>query len=113
MIITTPSNYKVTLKDFLTFGEKRTLERTIVEGTVVDTDSKQAPKIQGTQLYAYQDKAFEILVQKIEIEDKSYDSSNQNLYEMVMSWREEDGKAVFDKILEMISPKETEKKSSS
>ncbi len=101
MIITTPSGYEVHVKDFLSFGEKRQLEKLIASRIKVkaDADNKvDISPVDGSVNYEMQDMAFGFLVQKILKEGAEITTS---LYDEIMSWHEADGKAVFDAINEV------------
>lgn len=108
MIITTPSGYEVHLKDFLSFGEKRQLEKLIASKIKVRTDGSSkkvdVEPVEGTINYDMQDMAFRFLVLKI---IKKTDSDSQeitsNIYDEVMTWQEEDGNAVFAAIDQVTS----------
>src|SRR5262245_38298935 len=104
MIITTPSGYEVHLKDYLSFGEKRQLEKLIASRVMVKTDGSQkvdiAP-VEGSINYDMQDMAFGFLVLKVV---KDGQELTANLYDEIMSWREADGQAVFNAINEVTSP---------
>jgi len=100
MILTTPSGYEVHIKDFLSFGEKRQLEKFIASKVMVKADSKQQVEVSGSLNYEMQDMAFSFLIQKIV---KAEEEITTKLYDEVMSWREEDGQAVFDAINEVTS----------
>lgn len=99
MLIKTPSGYSVTLKDFLSFGEKREISKPIMARTKIKPaqGGKEADIQEMTFdfLDEMQDKAFGFLVQKIEI---AGEEKTEGLYEIVMSWPEKDGQAVFDAI---------------
>ncbi len=96
MIITTPSGYEVHLKDFLTFGEKRQLEKLVASKIRVKADANKQVDIEpveGSINYEMQDMAFNFLIQKIV---KGEEEITAKLYEEVMSWREEDGDPVYE-----------------
>jgi hypothetical protein len=103
MVITTPSGYEVHIKDFLAFGEKRQLEKFIASRIMVKAGSDKqvdiAP-VEGSINYEMQDMAFGFLVQKI-IKDSN--EITTNIYDEVMTWREEDGQVVFEAIDEVTS----------
>lgn len=101
MIITTPSGFEVHIKDYLSFGEKRQLEKLIASRITVKANANQKVDIspvEGSINYEMQDMAFGFLVQKIV---KESEELTTNLYDEIMSWREADGKAVFDAINEV------------
>lgn len=101
MTITTPSGYEVSIKDFLSFGEKRQLEKLIASRIKIKADSNQkidmAP-VDASINYEMQDMAFGFLVQKI---IKGEQEITTNLYDEIMSWPEGDGQAVFNAINEV------------
>jgi hypothetical protein len=103
MILTTPSGYEVHIKDFLSFGEKRQLEKFIASKVMVKADSKRQVEVEpvsGSLNYEMQDMAFGFLIQKI---IKVEEEITTKLYDEVMTWKEEDGQAVFDAINEVTS----------
>lgn len=98
MVIKTPSGYEVTLKDFLSFGEKRELMKPIMAHTKITPSDGNKANIQEMSIDFIddvQDKAFSFLVQKIKINGEEMTT---NLYDVVMNWPEKDGVAVFDAI---------------
>ncbi len=103
MVITTPSGYEVHINDFLSFGEKRQLEKLVASKVMVKADGKQEVDVQpvsGSLNYEMQDMAFSFLVRKI---IKGEEEVSVKLYDEVMGWKEEDGIAVFDAINEVTS----------
>lgn len=131
MVITTPSGYKVTLKDFLPFGFKRQLEKMFYEHfklkgedfkKAATTENKDeigasVEDISGSVLYEMQEKALEFLIDKIEIPQEEGKSDlvltdKNKIMEMIYSWKEEDGNAVMVKVNEMtkLGGEEAEKK---
>jgi len=102
MVVTTPSKYKVFLKDYLSFGQKRELQKLIFSKLKIKP-SADSEGVRRTEIEEFsvdfmqdiQDKAFNMLIEKIEIEGKEY---TDNLFELVMSWNEKDGQSVFTEI---------------
>ena len=110
MIVTTPSGYKVTLKDFLSFGDKRKLLNQFLSETSISMSDQKNPKIsdlKGNIFTKYQDFAFGLLVTQIEKDGKVL---TENLYEEVMGWREEDGDFIYKEVTKIANLKEVEKK---
>lgn len=130
MVITTPSGYQVTLKDFLPFGFKRQLEKMFYEhfklkgedfkkaagDTNKDEIGASVDDISGSVLYDMQEKALEFLVEKVEIKQDGGASlilsKKDEIMQAVYSWKEEDGQAIMDKVNELtkLGGKEAEKK---
>lgn len=103
MVITTPSKYEVHIKDYLSFGEKRQIEKLVASKVMVKAGGKEQVNVEpvsGSLNYEMQDLAFGFLVQKI---IKGEEEITTKLYDEVMSWREEDGSVVFDAINEVTS----------
>lgn len=113
MIIETPSGYKVHLRETLTFGQKRLLQRTLLsamkldagKGSVVtmkDMDSSKALDIE--------EQAFGVLCDKIEADGKTISS---DFWAVVQNWSEADGQVVFDAVDKIVFPKTTEQEKKS
>lgn len=103
MKITTPSKYEVHFKEYLTFGQKRVLQRLIFSQIRVtpSTDAKKSANVNDFSvefMQDVQDKACEMLIEKIIINGKEH---TDNLVDLVLSWRDEDGQAVYTKVDEL------------
>ena len=113
MIITTPINKAVvTLKDSLTFGQERELQKVLLNEIEITPDQavKGDFKIPASFIQKSEEKAFEFLVEKIVIGEETITT---DLYNVVMGWTSADGKAVMDAINKITSPaKTTEEKKS-
>jgi hypothetical protein len=99
---TTPSGYTVHLKPFLTFGDKRALERVFAEGMSVDATNGTS-QASGKAIYEAQDKAVELMVVKIEMEGKTIDGDQ--ILPAIYAMQDPDGRAIYDKVNELSSPK--------
>jgi len=98
MVITTPSGYEVYLKEYFTFGQKRQLMKIIYAKMRIKPSGTGKAEVQDFSvdfMQELQDQAFKMIIEKIVIDKKEY---IDGLYEMVMSWKEEDGQVVYEKI---------------
>lgn len=109
MVITTPSGYKVTVKDFITFGQRRELERILISASKVNPQTQTMGEISPSALYDVQDKAVEMLVTQIEKGHEQQIIASGFVSE-IASWKEEDGAVVYAKINEITTPKSQEGK---
>jgi hypothetical protein len=91
MILKTPSGYEVELKDKLSFGELRQLQKGLFEG--IKSEMGKVPEIEFNRLIEYSEKAFPYLVVKI---TKGGKVVTGDLLEEVNSWDVEDAELVFD-----------------
>ena len=102
MIVKTPSGYEVHLKEYLSFGQKRQLQKFMYSKMRVKQVAGEGGKAKAEIeefsvdfMQELQDKAFEMLVEKIIIDGKEY---TEDLYNMVMGWKEADGQVLYAKI---------------
>jgi len=105
MIIKTPSGYSVELKDKLTFGEMRELQKGLFTG--VKAEVGKSPEIETVKLLEYAEKAFPFLVIKIIKDGKEVTG---DLMAEVNSWDNGDGEAVFAQITAVSLPQVDSKK---
>lgn len=108
MIITTPSGYKVTLKEKLSFGETRDLQKFLLAGEKVEmVDGKpQQPKVSLDRAMNYSEKAVDFLVTSI---DKNGTIISSDFNKEIYNWDEADGQAVFDQVDKLLKPDKGEK----
>lgn len=99
MILKTPSGYSVELKDKLTFGEMRELQKGLFAG--MKTEVGKAPEIDFVKLLEYTERAFPYLVIKIIKDGKEVEG---DLLAEVNSWSNEDGESVFNQITAISQP---------
>lgn len=99
----TPAGYTVHLKPFLTFGDKRSLERVFAEGMSIDP-TKGTTQASGTAIYAAQDKAVELMVVKIEMKGAVIEGNE--ILPAINTMRDDDGRAIYDKVNELSTPQE-------
>jgi hypothetical protein len=101
--VSTPSGYKVFLKDFLSFGDKRSLMAIMYENIKVkptaDAQKPDIDEIPLTFMSKVEDRALELLVVKIEKPEQVVVTTG--FHKEIMSWKEEDGQAVMNKINEI------------
>ena len=111
MIINTPSGYVVHLKDELSFGEDREIQKKLIATVKMKPGTKAEDiEINGTIAYELEEMACRYLVTKVVINGQE---STSNLYELILSWGKEDGAAVFKAVNEITKEKqkpEAEKK---
>ena len=101
----TPSGYIVELKDKLTFGEMRLLQKGLFEGMTAEIG--KTPQLSMTKLLEFGEKAFPLLVTKITIDGKEVEG---DLLKVVNSWDNEDGEALFNQINVISQPQVDNKK---
>ena len=70
MLITTPSGFKVTVKDNFTYGDYRKIVKSFLKGSEVDLANSTKEKVEIKNMTAdkfleYQDYAFDVLIIKI------------------------------------------------
>ena len=108
MIITTPSGYKVTLKEKLSFGETRDLQKFLLAGEKVEmVDGKpQQPKVSMDRAMNYSEKAVDFLVTSI---DKNGTIITSDFNKEIYGWDEADGQAVFNQVDNILKPTKSEK----
>ena len=104
IIFKTPSGYTVHLKPFLTFGDKRSLERVFAEGMSIDP-TKGTSQASGKAIYEAQDKAVELMVIKI-VTAEGKEFAGDSVLEVINSMRDDDGRAIYDKVNELSTPQE-------
>lgn len=115
MLLTTKSGYKVTIKDVMSFGDRRKLLRPILESAKFDatSGSVHTSDISGAYVFEMQDNAVRLLVTEIEFQDGTI--LTDNLIDIIQGWGEEDGQAVYDLVNKIAkldgSSQEVEKKS--
>lgn len=113
MIITTPSGYNVTIKDYMSFGASREIQRVtlstvkvMVNGSKKEVKEDNAFELSPTIYYDMQDKAIELLVEKIE---KSEQVITSDFVKEISNWSKEDAKPVYDKIDEYLKAESVKK----
>lgn len=99
--ITTPTGWKAVLKPFMTFGDKRQLERVWAETMTLDASTQQT-QVSGKALYDAQDKAVELMVTELIAPDGSGSTTTPDaILAKIMELPEADGRAIYDKINEL------------
>lgn len=96
MVIKTPSGYSVELKDFLTFGQRRAIEKLLISKSKINPQTQSLSDIEPSLLYEVQDEAFKMLVTKI-INDKGTVVEG-DLFKFVNELPEEDGQLIYKTI---------------
>lgn len=106
----TPSGYKVYLKPYMNFGQKRQLQRMFVSKVHVDRDTKQAD-LDGTSVFDAEDEAVKIMVEKVIDRNGREYANKDEILSLILSWQDDDAQPVYDKIEELTKSKQiTEKK---
>jgi hypothetical protein len=101
--LTTPSGWKAVIKPFMTFGDKRALERVFAEGMTLD--SKGDPHASGKSVYDAQDKAVSMMVKELVAPDGGNPIVNpEMILAKIMAMPEEDGRMIYDKVNELTNP---------
>src|SRR5947209_2665048 len=102
--ITTPSGYKVTIKSFLTFGERRQIQR--VYAKYSHYDQTGTPIMSGEGVYEAGDLAVSLLVKRI-LDPQSNDITGKNPLQTILSFRDElDARAIYTAIDDIRNPAE-------
>lgn len=109
MIITTPSGYEVTLKDHLTFGDTRKIQKAFFSGIKLEVGQPtpgvetkpKIPEINMSAMLEYKEKALPIVVTKVVKDGKEL---TQNLDIEISGWDYADGQAVFDAMDKIVDP---------
>lgn len=111
-LITTPSGHKVTIKNGLTYGENRQIQRVIAGGMKVDPKTQET-SIDGSAIYDSQDLAVKMTVQSIQLANGTVVQGGEQCLALILSWEgaeEEDGKAIYDKINDLTKSSTTPEK---
>lgn len=115
MTITTPSGYQVTFKgqDELTYGDRRAIQRAMMSGMSIKAGAKQEDiAITGDMVFSGQDEALKVILKSIIRPDGSQVTGN--LYDEVMSWKnQKDGDAVFEVVNKSLNEGDEKKELSS
>jgi len=108
MVVNTPSKYIIEIKDFVSFGLERALQRIYAKGSQITTNNSGDPKnpktlvnFSGEIVLDAEDYALEHLVIKITKGDKVITSG---FLEEVNSWERQDASIVYDAINKMTNP---------
>lgn len=112
MQITTPSGYLVTLKDKLTFGEVRQLQKSLFSGVKIGLTEGKMPELDLNNLFEYNEKALPFVVTEIVVGDQKITT---DIEKTISNWDYVDGQAVFDameKVLKPVMGSNTEEKKS-
>ena len=97
---TTPSGHKITIKPFVTFGDKRQLSRALMDTTDIDPNKPGDMRVKGKAMLDVQDLAVSLLIEQVELKDGTVHlgSGNQAIVDVIMAMPEEDGQMIYDKI---------------
>lgn len=106
MIITTPSKHKVEFKDKLTYGDRRAIKAIMLDELKVDLSSidKQAkiPEVSLSFTMKMEEEVFRRAIKSITLADGT--QATGDLLELVYSWDDEDGEAVFEYLKNDFNP---------
>jgi len=104
-MFTTPSGYTVYLKPYLTFRQKRELDRFLASKMMVDPiNQTKKTEIPASIYYDTQDLLLKFLIEKV-TDTQNVTYTGDAAIERILSMKEEDGKMVFDKIDELTQAK--------
>lgn len=106
MQITTPSGYVVTLKDKLSFGETRALQKFLIGDEKVELVNgvPQQPKIAVVKAMEYTERAMGFLVTEIK---KGEVVITTDIDKEIFKWDEADGNAVMAEVDKIVTPNKT------
>ena len=107
-VITTPSGHKVTIKNGLTYGESRQIQRMLAGAMTIDPKTQES-HLDGAALYDSQDLALKLLVTQIDTKDGQTITEADQILAMVFTWPGGDGEFLYNRINEMTTPKPQKK----
>lgn len=110
MTITTPSGYKVEIKDRLTYGDKRAIKSIVLQSMRMEQKGKGDRSVTMDDLTFAQkmeDEVFKRAIVSITKDDKLVTG---DLLKEVMSWDEEDGEMVMEHLNDKFDPAGVQKK---
>jgi hypothetical protein len=103
MTITTPSGYKVTLKEEsdLTYRDRRSIQKVFLSGTKLSQNTnKEDFEINAGTILDAQEALLKTML--LSITDKDDQAVSGDLYEFIMNWKNaQDADAVFDVVNEI------------
>lgn len=104
MTINTPSGHVVEFKDKLTFGDRRSVKAVMLEGMKMDMENGKAKPqpISGKIDMLMEEQIFRCAIVSIKLEGKT--PATGDLLDVVYSWDDADGQAVFDYLNKNFDP---------
>jgi hypothetical protein len=98
MTITTPSGHRVEIKDFLSFGDKRHLERMMTDAVKIrkTNDGMISEPFTGSFVMDVQEEAVRRMIVGITLADGTQPTGN--FKDVIDSWNSKDGQFVYDEI---------------
>lgn len=102
MTLTTPSGYIVEYNEFLTFGQKRDIDKMYRSHLKMNINNDKSAEMTAEPSIIAEDMAINFLVTKI---SKGEQQITSNFRQEMDSWKEEDGQAVLDVINVITAPK--------
>ena|SRR5258708_40206421 len=110
MTLTTPSGYIVEYNEFLTFGQKRAIDKMYRSNLKMNINNDKSAEMTAEPSLIAEDMAINFLVTKI---SKDGQQNTSNFRAEMESWKEEDGQAVLDVINAVTTPKKKDVTTSS
>ncbi|MDQ3098892.1 MAG: hypothetical protein M3Q44_04040 [bacterium] len=108
----TPSGYKVYLKPYMNFGQKRDLQRMFVSRVRVDKEMQKAD-LDGSSVFDAEDAAVKIMVEKVVDQEGREYTNKDELLSLILSWQDSDAQPIYDKIEELTKAKQDSEKKES
>lgn len=102
-VITTPAGHVVELKESITFGESRKIERVYMQGMKVTSTSKD-PSIDGSVVAEAQDEAAKVYLNKVTLVSGEVITEPSKMFEAVQHFSPADGKVIYDAIDALRAP---------
>lgn len=100
VIFTTPAGHKATIKPFLTFPEKRRIQRVFFDAATMDGNTQQ-PDFKMSVVLDAQDAVFRAMVKRIVLADGRTFDGGMLSYEALAELDDADAQAIFDKLDEL------------
>jgi hypothetical protein len=112
MVITTPSGYKVTLKEEadLTYRDRRSIQRVFLSKAQINNENNKSNiNLNATTILDAQEALLKLII--VSIADKDGKALDGDLFEVVMNWKNPaDADAVFDVVDELFAKINNSKK---
>lgn len=108
MVFETVSKHKVFLKEFINYGQKRAINSILLENAPITSDisgqeQKMSQVLNPANMYKMQDKACEIVIEKIIKSDGKEITSN--FATEILEWDSEDAEPLVEKVMSIVSLK--------
>ncbi len=99
--VITPSGHKVYIKQSITYGEEREIEKASVSRIVVDPTSKKMI-YDGSSAFDAEDLSLKLLVVKV-IDKDGHEFTGDTILPTILSWGRADAKAVYGAVDKVIA----------